>query len=166
MRLTHDVPGRRRWGVLAALLAVVFAVALAGSWVTLPKILTWYAGLAKPSFSPPNALFGPVWTVLYAMMAVAAWRVWIAPADAAERQMALALFWLQLVLNALWSPVFFGFQRPGLALAVIVLLWIAIVATTIRFFRIDALAGWLLIPYLAWVTFASVLNGAIVRLNP
>jgi translocator protein len=166
MTMTHDNPAPRRWGVLILLLAVVFAVSAAGSWVTLPKIPTWYAGLVKPSFNPPSWVFGPVWTTLYAMMAVAAWRVWIADrADGAERQMALAFFWLQLLLNAIWSPVFFGLERPGLALIVIVLMWLAIAVTTIRFFRIDRVAGWLFVPYLCWVTFATVLNAAIFRLN-
>lgn len=109
--------GGRQWIMLAFWLAVVAAVALVGSSVTLAKIPTWYAGLAKPSFTPPNSLFGPVWTVLYVMMALAAWR--IGAASDAARTRAVALFAVQLALNAIWSPVFFGLEAPKLALAVI-----------------------------------------------
>lgn len=166
MSMTHVSPGPKRWGILIFLFATVFAVSAAGSWATLPKIPTWYAGLTKPGFNPPSWVFGPVWTALYAMMAVAAWRVWTAAgADGAARQMALAFWWMQLLLNAIWSPVFFGLERPGAALIVIVALWLAIAATTMRFFRIDRLAGWLFVPYLCWVSFATMLNGAIFWLN-
>lgn len=165
MSITSESPQPRRWGVLILLLLVVFAVSAVGSWVTLPKIPTWYAGLVKPSFNPPSWLFGPVWTALYAGMAVAAWRVWTAGGDDAERQLALALFWVQLALNAIWSPIFFGLERPGVALVVILAMWLAIAATMVRFFRIDRLAGWLFVPYLCWVSFATVLNGAIFWLN-
>jgi translocator protein len=155
--------GGGRWLALAAWLGVVAAVALVGSWATLPNIPTWYAGLAKPSFTPPNAVFGPVWTILYVMMAVAVWRIG-GTADPA-RGRAVALFCVQLALNAIWSPVFFGMQAPKPGLAVILGLLVMLAATFAVFWRIDRLAGLLLAPYLAWVCYASALNAAIVVLN-
>lgn len=121
----------------------------------------WYAGLRKPSWNPPSWIFGPVWTLLYAAMAVAAWRV----AHAGGSAPALLLYLLQLALNAAWSWLFFGKHRMDLAFAEILLLWIAILATTAAFFRKDPAAGWLLLPYLAWVGFAAGLNFALWRLN-
>ncbi|HWM49560.1 MAG TPA: TspO/MBR family protein [Xanthobacteraceae bacterium] len=153
-----------RWAALIVLLAIVAAVSVLGSAVTVPKIPGWYASLNKPAFNPPAWVFGPVWTALYVMMAVAAWRVWLQPAIP-ERRTALAWFALQLALNAAWSQVFFGLERPGWALAVIVALVVAVAVTLWRFFRLDRLAGWLLAPYLAWLLFATVLNGAVVALN-
>ncbi len=152
-----------RWLLLAFWLVIVAAVALVGSSVTLPKIPTWYASLAKPSFTPPNAVFGPVWTILYVMMAVAVWRVG-ATADPA-RTRAVAVFVVQLALNAIWSPVFFGLEAPRLGLAVIIMLLVALTATLVMFWRIDRLAALLLAPYLAWVSYATALNAAIVALN-
>ena len=145
-------------------LALVFAVSALGSLATFPKILTWYASLAKPWFNPPASVFGPVWTFLYLLMAVAAWRVWLRPASAARRT-ALTWFSIQLALNAVWSPIFFGLEQPRIAFAVIVVLVLAIAATFIRSLAVDRLAAWMLIPYLTWVAFATVLNGAIVALN-
>ena len=121
----------------------------------------WYAALRKPSWTPPGWLFAPVWTLLYAMMAVAAWLVWRETGLSRE----IGLFVLQLALNAAWTWLFFGLKRPGLALADIVLLWLAILATHLAFEHVRPLAGWLLIPYLAWVTFAAALNGAVWWLN-
>jgi translocator protein len=125
----------------------------------------WYAALAKPSWNPPCWIFGPVWSALYLMMAVAAWLVWKRGGFAGQRR-PLALFITQLTLNAAWTPLFFGLHRPGLAFAEILLLWLAILATLVSFLRVNKLAGWLLAPYLAWVTFASVLNFTLWRLNP
>lgn len=159
----HD-PGSRKWLVLIGLLVLVFAVAGAGSLFTVPQIGNWYAGLEKPFFNPPSWVFGPVWTALYAIMAFAAWRVWLAPADTA-RNAALVWFFVQLLLNAIWSPVFFGLEAPGLALAVIVALFCALALTVRSFFAVDRVAGWMMTPYLAWVAFATALNGAIVALN-
>ncbi len=153
-----------KWMALLILAAIVFAVSALGSAVTLPKIPGWYASLTKPPFNPPPWVFGPVWTVLYAMMAVAAWRVWLR-APSPGRRGALASFAVQLALNAGWSQVFFGMERPDVAFGVIAALWIALAVTVFLFFRIDRFAGCLLAPYLGWVTFAGVLNGAIVRLN-
>jgi len=146
---------------LVAWLVVCFGAAAVGS-MFMPG--AWYASLNKPSWNPPSWLFGPVWTVLYAAMAVAAWLVWRRGGLARQRG-ALGLFLLQLALNAAWSPVFFGMQRMGLALVVMMLLWAAIAATMVAFFRVSRGAGWLLVPYLAWVSFAAVLNFTLWRLN-
>jgi len=124
----------------------------------------WYAGLHKPAWNPPSWVFGPVWSALYTTMGVAAWLVW-KNVGARQRSSALACFLLQLGLNALWSPLFFGLQYPGLAFAEIVLLWAAVGGTTVLFWRVRALAGLLLIPYLVWITFAAALNFAIWQLN-
>jgi tryptophan-rich sensory protein len=144
-------------------LIAVAAIAAAGSWVTLPKIPTWYAALNKPWFTPPNAAFGPVWTVLYAAMAVAVWR--IGGTTLAGRGRAIAFFVLQLALNALWSPVFFGLESPRLGLAVLAALVLALVMTLRAFWRLDGVAALLLIPYLLWVCYATALNLGIVMLN-
>ena len=124
----------------------------------------WYQNLQKPSFTPPDWLFGPVWTALYVCMGLAAWLVWRKRLTS-HVGVALSLFVLQLLLNAVWPPIFFGCRNPGLAFGEIVALWIAIVATVSSFSRISAPAGWLLAPYLVWVTFAAVLNGFIWRMN-
>jgi translocator protein len=152
---------RRAWTGLAGWLLVCFAAAAIGGQFT-PGV--WYDRLAKPEWTPPDWLFGPVWTVLYAMMAVAAWLVW-RRTGFAEGRWALGLFALQLVLNAGWSAIFFGLQRPGLALAEILLLWVVILATLIAFWRVRPLAGALLVPYLAWVSTATALNFEIWRMN-
>lgn len=125
----------------------------------------WYAGLAKPSWNPPGWLFGPVWSLLYTLMGVAAWRVW-RKAGFRGAPLAMAAFAIQLVLNAVWSWLFFGLHRMDLAFVEIVALWCAILATAIAFHRIDRPAAWMLAPYLAWVAFASVLNATLWRLNP
>ena len=124
----------------------------------------WYASLAKPGWNPPAAVFGPVWTVLYLSMGIAAWMVW-RKAGFAGAPVALGLFLFQLVLNALWSYLFFGAHRADLALLEIAVLWLAILATTIAFWRISAPAGALLLPYLGWVGFAAALNWQLWRLN-
>ncbi len=150
---------------LAVSLALCFAAGGLGSIATSAKIPTWYAALAKPSWGPPNWIFGPVWSTLYALMAVAAWMVWTQREQPGARG-ALMLFGMQLVLNMLWSFVFFGAEAPGLAMAEIVVLWLAIAATIWTFRAIAPAATWMLAPYLAWVSFASCLNFAIWRLNP
>ena len=124
----------------------------------------WYESLAKPSWTPPDVVFAPVWTALYAAMAVAAWRVWRRGGWLAHRG-ALALFLSQLVLNFTWSFIFFGAQQIGWALADILTLWILIAMTMRRFAAIDRQASWLMAPYLAWVTFAAALNAEIYRLQ-
>lgn len=124
----------------------------------------WYDALAKPAWTPPGAVFGPVWTVLYALMGVAAWLVWRRRGFAGAGP-ALAVFLAQLVLNALWSYLFFGAQRIDAALLDIAALWLLILVTAVLFWREDRRAGALLLPYLAWVGFAAALNFAIWRLN-
>lgn len=124
----------------------------------------WYAGLHKPAWNPPGWIFGPVWTALYTMMAVAAWLVWQRGGFSLQRR-PLGLFLTQLILNAVWTPLFFGFHWTGLAFAEILLLWLAIAGTIAAFLKVSPLAAWLLTPYLAWVSFASILNFTLWRLN-
>jgi translocator protein len=127
----------------------------------------WYAALRKPAFNPPNWIFGPAWTTLYAMMATALWLVRRdQTAPPALRSRASRWFAVQFLLNLLWTPLFFGLRSPLLAMMEIGLLWIAVIATMLAFRRVRPLAAWLLLPYLAWITFAAVLNAAIWRLNP
>jgi tryptophan-rich sensory protein len=124
----------------------------------------WYAQLRKPTWNPPGWIFGPVWTALYTMMAIAAWLVW-RRGGFAVRRVSLGLFLLQLLLNALWSPLFFGLHNPALAFVEIVMLWLAILATLLAFWKVRRGVGLLLAPYLAWVSFAAVLNFTLWRLN-
>jgi tryptophan-rich sensory protein len=149
--------------------ALAFVLVAGASWVgsvaTLPNIPGWYASLNKPPFNPPNWVFGPVWTVLYAMIAYAFWRVLQKPADTPGRNAAIGLFVVQIVLNALWSVVFFGMHDPRLGLVVVVALEAAVIATGLRFRAVDQVAGWPFVPYAAWVAFATVLNLSIVILN-
>ncbi len=125
----------------------------------------FYAELVRPDWAPPATLFGPVWTLLYAMMGVAAWLVW-RRRDIRAVRIALAFFVLQLALNALWSWLFFGWRLGALSFFDIVLLWALIVTTLALFWRVRPLAGWLLVPYLAWVSFAAILNHRLWQLNP
>jgi tryptophan-rich sensory protein len=155
--------GRRELLALLGFLAACFGVAALGGLTTAPAVEGWYRDIAKPSFNPPSWVFGPAWTLLYTLMSWSAFLVW---RKSGLRSRPLALFALQLFLNGLWSPVFFGLARPGAALVVILLLWPAIAACLVVFWRESRLAGALLIPYLAWVSFATVLNAAIWRLNP
>lgn len=155
---------KRPWVGLVVLLGVCFAVAWAGSAATTPKIAGWYAGLSKPAWNPPNWVFGPVWSVLYGCMAVAAWLVWRQGGLAAARR-PLIWFGIQLGLNGLWSWIFFAMESPGWAFVELVLLWLAIAATAAEFWKRSQVAAILLLPYLAWATFAGVLNFAIWRLN-
>ncbi len=146
---------------LIVFLAVAFAVAAFGAQFQPGE---WYAALEKPPWNPPNWVFGPVWTVLYVTIAVAAWLVWRRRGTGERRartRFALGLWAVQLALNGLWSWLFFGLQRPGWALVDIVVLVIAIAWTARAFHRLVPAAGWLLIPYLAWVAYATTLNGAI-----
>jgi tryptophan-rich sensory protein len=124
----------------------------------------WYVALAKPSWNPPNWIFGPVWTVLYMLMAVAAWRVW-RQVGFSGAGIALGLFIVQLVLNALWSYLFFGLHRLDLAMLDILVLWGAILAVGVLFHGMNRVAGALMLPYLAWVSFAACLNFALWHLN-
>jgi tryptophan-rich sensory protein len=148
--------------VLLLFLVVTFGAAAIGSIATTPNIATWYATLSKPSWNPPNWIFGPVWTALYISMAVAAWLVWRRDG---LWQWPLALFAVQLILNATWSWLFFGFHAPGAAFIEVIALFATIAATTIAFWPRSMAAGVLMLPYLGWVGFASILNFAIWRLN-
>jgi tryptophan-rich sensory protein len=150
-------------GLVAWLVACVGGGALVGV-ATAGGDSAWYRELAKPAWTPPSALFAPVWTTLYALMAVAAWRVWREGGWPAHGS-PLALFLAQLALNFAWSFLFFGLQRVDWALAEILLLWLLIALTLRPFAAIERAAAWLLLPYLAWVTFAAALNGAIYRLQ-
>ncbi len=136
-----------------------YAAALPGAFFTPGE---WYAALQRPSWHPPDWVFGPVWTVLYLMMGVAAWLVWREKGWVP----ALTLFLMQLGLNAAWTWIFFGLRRPGLALIEIGVLWLAIFAALIAFWRVRPIAGALLLPYLAWVSFAILLNFELWRRNP
>lgn len=145
--------------MLAALVAGTFCAPLAASF-SLPG--AWYAALNKPAWNPPAWIFGPVWTVLYLLMAVAAWLVWRKDGW----RLPMWLYLVQLTINASWSPVFFGAKQPGAAFGVIVALWLAIALTLRAFRHVSRPAGWMMVPYLLWVSFATVLNLALWRLNP
>lgn len=161
--MTENKP-KRQWIGLILFIILCFSAAYLGSAVTTPKIGGWYADLAKPSFNPPNWIFGPVWTVLYLSMAVASWLVW-RQRGWIDAKLPLSLFGIQMGLNVVWSWIFFGSENPGLAFAEILLLLAAITATMVSFWHRSKLAGMLFLPYLAWVTFAAVLNFAIWQLN-
>lgn len=141
-------------------------VGLLATPVTISAIPTWYAHLNKPFFSPPNYVFGPVWMILYFLMGLAFYLVWQKGTKDKTVRVALAIFGLQLALNLLWSLIFFGGRAPFLAFIEIIILWATIALTTVKFFKISRTAAYLLIPYLLWVSFAAILNGAIVFLNP
>lgn len=141
-------------------------VGIAATPFTLSSIPTWYQTLTKPSFSPPSWIFGPVWTILYFLMGVAAYLVWIKGLEKRGVKKALSFFIAQLVFNFLWSILFFGLHSPVLALIDILILWILILITIIKFYKISKVASYLLIPYLFWVSFATILNLSIVLLNP
>ncbi|MCC6918254.1 MAG: tryptophan-rich sensory protein [Alphaproteobacteria bacterium] len=149
----------RRWLSLIPFLLLVVGGGLLIGWLTLPG--AWYAGLNKPAFNPPNWLFGPVWTILYVLVAIAGWRLW----QVAPRSTAMKLWWLQLALNFAWSPVFFGAHQVGLALAIVAALLAAILAFLAAAWRTDRTSALLFLPYAAWVGFATALNAAIFRLN-
>jgi benzodiazapine receptor len=149
---------------LAVSILICFAAAGVGGLLTRPAIENWYSILRKPAWTPPNWIFGPVWSVLYLAMAVAAWLVW-RKAGLAGAKLALTLFGLQLLFNVSWSAIFFGLRMPGPAFAEIVILCLLILATTAAFCPISRTAGVLMVPYLFWVIFAAALNFAIWRLN-
>jgi tryptophan-rich sensory protein len=151
-----------RWLALLASVALCMTIGIVAGLLFKPG--AWYAALEKPFFNPPASVFAPVWTMLYIAMGVAAWRIWRLPASVARTQ-ALRQFAVQLALNAIWTPVFFGAQSLPGGLVVIVLMAFAIVVTIQRFHPLDKTAAWLLAPYLAWVTFATGLNVALLALN-
>ena len=149
---------------LGAFLALCLGVSAIGGWVTADSVGTWYQTLRKPSFNPPNWVFAPVWGLLYIMIALAGWRVWRSRGVAGARA-GMTAYAAQLAVNLAWTLLFFGCHRIGIALAEIVLLLAAISVTAVLFWRIDRVAGWLLVPYAAWVAFAGLLNFALWRLN-
>jgi tryptophan-rich sensory protein len=162
--LYREKGAEMRWIWLLSWFGLCFAVAgVSGSW-TASEIPGWYRTLVRPAFAPPNWIFGPVWTLLYALMAVAAWQLWLLPASGL-RTWGLVLFLAQLALNFAWSFIFFRCRALGAALAEVVVLWAAIGATTLVFGQISPSAAWLMAPYWAWVTFAAVLNAAYWRMN-
>ena len=154
-------PRGRRYLALAGWVLLCFTAAFLGG-IFMPG--DWYLSLKKPSWNPPGWIFGPVWTALYTMMAVSAWLVWKRGGFAAQRR-PLSFFLIQLALNAAWTPLFFGLHWTGAAFVEIVLLWLAIAATLGAFYPVSRVAGWLMVPYLAWVSFAAILNFTLWRLN-
>ncbi|GGC92944.1 TspO/MBR family protein [Chelatococcus reniformis] len=161
-------PGGARPSPLARLAAAVLPVVAAsvlGQVATYPNIESWYAGLTKASFNPPDWVFAPVWTALFALMAFAVWRILRLPADRPGRTTALAAFFVQLALNATWPWMFFAARNPPLGLANIVVQLAAILVAIALFRRLDRAAAWLLVPLAAWVAFAALLNLAVWRLN-
>jgi tryptophan-rich sensory protein len=152
---TRDVLG------LIAFVALCFGVSVLGSRATGPALAAWYPALRKPSWTPPGWVFGPVWTLLYPLVAVAGWMAW----REGRARFGPLVYLLQLALNAAWPWFFFGQRRPDLALVCVVALWVAILATVVAFWRVSRAAASLMLPYLAWVAFAAALNHAIWRLN-
>jgi len=151
---------RRDWLPLLGWLVLCQLVGIVAGIFTTPGS-PWFTALDKPSWNPPSWVFAPVWTTLYALMGVAVWRVW----RLGSHPGAVRLFLVQLALNFAWSFLFFNVEAPAIALADLLMLWVAIVATVLAFRRADAVAAALMLPYLAWTTFAAFLNAAIVRLN-
>lgn len=165
--MIYETLSPRPMGKLAAALAAVVLVAAAsviGNLATMPNITPWYETLAKPPFNPPNWVFGPVWTALYVLMAWAFYRILRSPEGGARRR-AIALFLVQMALNAVWSVAFFGLHSPTAGLVVILLLVTALAATVHAFLAVDRIAGGALVPYLGWVAFATLLNASIWWLN-
>jgi tryptophan-rich sensory protein len=148
------------WATLAGFLAAAFGAASTGA-IFQPG--AWYRTIAKPGWTPPDWLFPIAWTILYIAMSVAAW--WVSLSPSIWALPALAAWSWQIVMNALWSPVFFGMKRPGAAMIVMVFLWLAVAVTTLAFWHVERLAGWLMLPYLVWVSYAGALNLAIWRMN-
>jgi len=155
-------------GAVRLVVAVVLCelAGVVGSVFTFASIPTWYASLEKPSFNPPNWLFGPVWLILYALMGVAAYFVWVKGLESKGAKVALSVFVVQLFLNVLWSNVFFGLHSIFYGFVIIIALWVSIALTMVAFARVSKTASVLLIPYILWVSFASVLNYYIWLLNP
>ena len=152
---------------IALFIAIAVPLAIGGlsGFATADAVSSWYPTLVKPSFNPPAWVFGPVWTVLYITMGVAAFLVWRQGLATGGVRLALVVFAVQLALNGLWSILFFGMQSPGVALIEIIALWLAIAATVVLFWRVATVAGALMVPYLLWVSFATVLNASIWWLN-
>lgn len=161
-RALHDRRGSRT--SLALLIALCFGIGAVAALFTAESVRTWYPTLAKPAWTPPNWLFAPVWTTLYVLIGIAGWHVRSAP-DVPWRRLAWPVWWLQLVLNGAWSPVFFGARAIAAGLMIVVVLWATIVTFIAITWRPDRTAAMLFVPYLAWVTLAAALNFAIWRMN-
>ena len=155
----------RKFLSLVVSLAVAYGAAAIGSYFTIAEITGWYAGLAKALLNPPTWVFGPAWTILYTLMAIAAWRVYEKGHRTKKTREALGLYALQLSVNVLWSLIFFGFHSLFGGVAGILTLLVLIVLTAERFYKIDRIAGWLFAPYIAWVSFATYLNVMATLLN-
>ncbi|NIJ87253.1 tryptophan-rich sensory protein [Xanthomonas campestris] len=162
--MTQDISKKSHWFGLLGWLALCYAVAGLGALASI-QAASFYADLRRPAWAPPGWLFGPVWTALYGMMAVAVWLVWRRGGWAGAR-LALGMFVLQLALNGLWSWLFFAWHMGAWAFADIVLLWLTLAATIGVFAKRNSVAAWLLVPYLAWVSFAAALNYSVWQLNP
>jgi len=157
----------KRENVFKVIIAIAVSelAGIIGSVFTMPAIPEWYASLIKPALAPPSWVFGPVWVSLFALMGVASFLVWQKGLEQSKVKIALSLFIVQLILNVAWSAVFFGLRDPGMAFVEIIILWIAIFAAIVAFAKVSKTAAFLLLPYLAWVSFASYLNFAIWSLN-
>jgi len=162
-------PGKKMdhqiWKLIVSIV-ICQGAGLIGSWFTSASIPTWYVTLQKPTFTPPGWFIGLIWIILYALMGISLYLIWGRGEIEPAATTALILFFIQLVLNVVWTYVFFGMKFPLGGMYAIVFLWIAIFITMIQFFSIDRIAGYLMVPYIVWVSFASVLNAFIVRLNP
>jgi benzodiazapine receptor len=150
---------------LISSVSICLLTGFVGSFSTMDSVGTWYADLSKPSFNPPDWAFGVVWPILYVMMGVSAFLIWRKGISSKRAKVAMGWFVFQLVLNGLWTPIFFGVHMIGLALAEIIVLWVSILITIFAFWRISITAACLLIPYILWVSFAMALNAALWHLN-
>lgn len=153
------------WRKLIAAVLITEGAGILGSFFTAPKVTAWYAFLDKPTWNPPSWLFAPVWTLLFLLMGIALYRVWRTGLKTEDTRESFWLFIAHLGVNIIWSLVFFGLQSPGWGVVVILTLLAFIAYLIVRFYRIDKLAGWLLVPYIAWVSFATVLNTTVWLLN-
>lgn len=156
---------RSKWMLLVIAAIPVIAASLIGNAATMPNIPTWYANLNKPWFNPPNWVFGPAWSTLYALMIWAFWRILRAPSDTPFKRAAIIIFLLHMAVNALWSITFFGLKQIGIAVGVSIALEMFVIATMLVFSRIDRAAALAVAPTALWVAFATVLNAAVWQLN-
>lgn len=155
----------KNWVKLIIALIIPQVVAASGAYFTVTGIGSWYQSLDKPSWNPPNWVFGPVWTTLYVLMGIALYLVWRSKATEKQKRWAITFWGIQLFLNFLWSFLFFGQEQILGALLEIIILWLFILLTIFAFARINKLAAWLLVPYISWVSFAAILNYTIWDLN-
>lgn len=153
---------KKIWKLIISIL-IPFVASAIGSLFTANSISNWYVDLIKPSFNPPNWIFGPVWTMLYLLMGIALYLIWVKKSK--NNKPAFIAFGVQLFLNAMWSILFFGLKSPLYAFIEIIVLWVAILTTIIYFYKVNKTSAYLLIPYILWVSFAAILNLAILLLN-